>query len=94
MICKRCPEGRRYAAGSTICRFYGMILRDDHECTLERGKKHERDKNYRLNGYEGPAVRENSGWFAGGVPELLSESGERGGLYEMEEGREEDWSSV
>ena len=36
MICKRCPEGRTYATGSTFCRFYGMIIRNDHECKLER----------------------------------------------------------
>lgn len=88
MKCKRCPEGRRYAAGSTICRFYGMIIRDDHECTLERGKQHEQHGYYRHEGYDGAEIRENGGWFAGGLPELLSESGERGGVSEMEEGRE------
>ena len=89
MICKRCPEGRKYAEGSVICRFYGMIIRDSHECTLERGKKHERDNNYRHEGYDGPTVRENGSWFAGGVPEVLGESGERNGISEMEGGKEE-----
>lgn len=84
MICKRCPEGRRYANGSTICRFYGMIIRDDHECTLQRGQEHERNNNYRLEGYAGPAVRENGGWFAGSGEEILPRSGEREGLYGVE----------
>ncbi len=84
MKCKRCPEGRRYAAGSTICRFYGMIIRDDHECTLQRGQEHERNNNYRLEGYAGPAVRENGGWFAGRGEEFLPGSGEREGLYGVE----------
>ena len=92
MICKRCPEGRTYATGSTFCRFYGMIIRNDHQCTLERGKTHEQNGNYRLAGYEGPRIRENGGWFAGGGEDVLSGPGEREGLPGMEEdaeGREE-----
>ena len=84
MICRRCPEGRRYATGSTVCRFYGMILRDDHECTLERGKAHERNNNYRHEGYDGPKVRENGGWFAGSGQEFLPGPGEREGLFGVE----------
>ena len=92
MICKRCPEGRTYATGSTFCRFYGMIIRNDHECKLERGKTHEQNGNYRLAGYDGPTVRDNGGWFAGGLPEVLQGSEERDGISGMEEdaeGREE-----
>lgn len=89
MTCRRCPEGRRFANGSTFCRFYGMMLRDDHECTRERGKEHERNGYFRHEGYDGPRVRENGGWFAGGVPELLGEAGGGGGIPEMEEGRGE-----
>ena len=92
MICKRCPEGRTYATGSTFCRFYGMIIRNDNECTLNRGKTHEQNGNYRLAGYDGPKVRENGGWFAGGGEDVLSGPGERESLPGMEEdaeGREE-----
>ena len=92
MKCKRCPEGRRFAAGCTFCRWYGMILPDEHECRQERGRIHERNNNYRHEGYDGPKVRENGGWFAGGLPEVLPGSEERGGLSGMEEdaeGREE-----
>lgn len=87
MICKRCPEGRKYAEGSVICRFYGMIIRDSHECTLERGKKHERNNNYRHEGYNGPTVRENGGYFAGGVPEWL-DAGSGSGIPKGEEAEE------
>ena len=42
MICGRCPEGRRFAQGSTFCVLYGIIISDKHECTLEGGKRHDR----------------------------------------------------
>lgn len=35
MICRNCPEGRRFARGSVECRRYGMIIREDHEGTRE-----------------------------------------------------------
>ena len=35
MICRNCPEGRRFARGSVECRPYGMIIREDHEGTRE-----------------------------------------------------------
>ncbi len=35
MICRNCPEGRRYARGSVECLPYGMIIREDHEGTRE-----------------------------------------------------------
>ena len=88
MKCKRCPEGRRFASGCTFCRWYGMILPDEHECRQERGKEHERNGNYRLEGYDGPKVRDNGGWFAGGRPDVLSEPGEREGLPGVDEAEE------
>ena len=87
MICGRCPDGRRFARGCTYCRFYGMILPDSHECRQERGKYHERNNHYRLEGYDGPEVQHNGGWFAGGGEEILPGSEEREGFYGME-GRE------
>lgn len=42
MTCGKCPEGRRYAEGSTYCVLYGMIIRDEHECTREGGQRHDR----------------------------------------------------
>ncbi len=85
MKCKRCPEGRRFAEGCTFCRWYGMILPDEHECRQERGKYHERNNHYRHEGYDGPRLRENGGYFAGSVPDVLPEPGEREGLPGMEE---------
>lgn len=85
MICARCPEGRTFANGSTFCRFYGIIIREDHQCRQERGKEHERNNNFRHKGYHGPRVRENGGWFAGSGEELLPGPGEREGIPEMEE---------
>lgn len=85
MICGRCPDGRRFAQGCTYCRFYGMILPDSHECRQERGKQHERNNSYRLEGYDGPEVQHNGGWFAGSGEEILPGSGERGGIPEMDQ---------
>lgn len=88
MICGRCPEGRRFAQGCTYCRFYGMILPDSHECRQERGKHHERNNHYRLEGYDGPEVQHNGGWFAGSGEGVLSGHGERERIPEMEEDEE------
>ena len=88
MTCRRCPEGRRFASGMTYCRFYGIIIRDDHDCRLEKGLEHERNGYFRHEGYDGPRVRENGGWFAGGVPEGL-DAGDGSGIPESEEGRAE-----
>ena len=35
MKCGKCPSGKQYAKGSTYCRLYGMIIRDDHEGTMK-----------------------------------------------------------
>lgn len=44
MICKECPEARRFGDDGIYCLQYGMILREGHECTLETGKRHEKEK--------------------------------------------------
>ena len=41
MKCRECAEGRRYAEGSVWCVQYGMIIREDHECTREGGRLRE-----------------------------------------------------
>lgn len=41
MKCRNCPEGRRFAEGSTYCVLYGMIIRDEHECKREGGRRHD-----------------------------------------------------
>ena len=52
MICGRCPEGRRFAEGSTYCILYGIIIDHRHECTLEGGKRHDGSADQR-EGREG-----------------------------------------
>ncbi len=41
MTCGKCPAGRRYGAGGIWCRQYGMIIREEHECTREGWKEYE-----------------------------------------------------
>ena len=41
MKCGRCPEARRFAEGSMFCMPYGMIIREEHICRFERGKRHD-----------------------------------------------------
>ena len=60
MICRNCPEGRRFAAGSRECLLYGIIIREDHECTREGGKRHDRDEDH------GSEQRESAGLFDDG----------------------------
>ena len=66
MICKDCPEGRRFAEGSVYCILYGMIIRETHICTRDGGNRHEGESNHGGDG-------------VGAVPEmpgLLRGSGE------------------
>ena len=42
MICKECPAGKKHISGSIYCIEYGIIIREDHECTLE-GLKDQRE---------------------------------------------------
>ena len=39
MRCRECAEARQYMRGSVWCVQYGIILREDHECTREGGKR-------------------------------------------------------
>ena len=43
MICKNCPEGRRYAEGSRYCVLYGIYIGENHECSRKGGQMHEND---------------------------------------------------
>ena len=54
MICKNCPEGRRFARGSIECLLYGIIINENHKCTREGGKRHDRDES------DGQTVREEA----------------------------------
>ena len=63
MICKNCPEGRRFAAGSIECPLYGIIIREDHEGTREGCKQHDRDEDYGGEQREGAGLYDD-GWAA------------------------------
>ena len=70
MICGRCPEGRRFATGSTYCVLYGIIISDTHKCTLEGGKRHDSDgaaDHGEVVGEEAELQKDGSG-IAGTVP--------------------------
>ena len=41
MKCRECAEGKQYAEGSVWCIKYGIIIREDHECTREGGRLRE-----------------------------------------------------
>lgn len=45
MICKNCPEGRRFTEDSVNCILYGMIINANHECRLEGGERHDGDQD-------------------------------------------------
>ena len=47
MRCGKCPEGRRFNNTGIYCTHYGIIMSDRHECTLERGKEHDRTDDLR-----------------------------------------------
>lgn len=47
MKCRDCMEGKRFAEGAVNCLMYGMIIREDHECTREGWKKRGEDDGQR-----------------------------------------------
>ena len=50
MICKKCGNAKPFAEGAVICVHYGMIIREDHECTREGWKHESRDDGQRREG--------------------------------------------
>ena len=45
MKCRDCPEGKRMTVRKVMCIPYGMIISAEHECTLEGGRRHDRDQD-------------------------------------------------
>ena len=39
MKCKECAEARRFSTEAVFCVQYGMILSNEHECTLPGAKE-------------------------------------------------------
>ena len=89
MICRNCPEGRRFMAGSIFCNQYGMIIREKHECTRLGGLRHDRDGDQREDGGGTAEIQEDSCGAAGAVQGVLQGSEERAGLFGMES--REEW---
>ena len=90
MTCGKCPEGRRFAAGSVYCLLYGMIIRETHKCTRDGGNRHESDGDHSTDGEREAELQEDSCGAAECVPVVLSGSGERAGIPGMEKTKE--WS--
>lgn len=59
MKCMDCHQGRKFAEGSVYCRIYGMIIREDHECTRDGWKIH--DEEEREQGNDKEAVLDGDG---------------------------------
>ena len=55
MKCGACPDGRRFGGDGIYCTYYGIIINEKHECTLERGKRHDRAAHH------GEDIREETG---------------------------------
>ena len=71
MKCRECAYAKRYAEETVLCRLYGMIIREDHEC---RGKGVERvggDEIYDPAGEGEAGLQEDGGGAAGEVPGVL-----------------------
>lgn len=88
MTCGKCPEGRRFAAGSVFCLLYGMIIRETHKCTRDGGNRHDRDGDHSTDGEGKAELQEDSCGADGSVPVVLSGSGEREGLSGVEKAKE------
>lgn len=84
MRCGRCPEGRRFAKGSTFCLMYGMIISDEHEGKL-KGCEGDEDNSRDSQGRTG--LQQDGGNAAGSLQGVLQQTGERASIF----GLEEDW---
>jgi len=58
MNCGKCPEGRRFNQTGIYCVYYGIIMNEKHECTLERGLRHERDADNSEEQRTGAEIRQ------------------------------------
>ena len=86
MICKLCPEGRRFAGGSVYCLLYGIVIREDHECCREGGKRHDGEFAGELrDGENGAGLSEDSGHAAERMPDVFQRAGERADIFGLEE---------
>ena len=71
MKCRDCAEGRRFSAGAVNCLLYGMIIRENHECTRKGWKRRDEGEGQRGEGEGETEIRGTGGGAAEGVPEIL-----------------------
>ena len=79
MICRFCPAAKRIKRNEhrcVVCIPYGMILKDDHECTREGWKGYVRADDHGDGFGEETGIQEDSGGAAEEVPGILPEPGE------------------
>lgn len=51
-------------SGSVHCLLYGMIIREEHECTLEGGKRHDGDEDLSGAGDDKAGLQKDGGGAA------------------------------
>lgn len=73
MKCKECAEGKKHSAASVFCIQYGIVMRADHECTLEgaRIREYERDADHFGDGVQQDQLLEDFWPDIDSMPELL-----------------------
>ena len=79
MICKDCQAGKRFLRNGhkcVNCLLYGIIVRDDHECTRDGWKRFKRPDGNGHRFREETEFQEDGADAAETVPGILSESGE------------------
>ena len=73
MKCRECAEGKKHSAASVFCIQYGIVMRSDHECTLEgaRIREYERDADHFGDGAQQDQLLEDFWPDIDSMPELL-----------------------
>ena len=51
-------------SGSVYCHLYGIIIREEHECTREGGRQRDRSADHSQGGEDGTEVQTDSGGTA------------------------------
>lgn len=59
MRCKDCAEGKPIGGNGVLCIQYGIIIGEDHECTLKGGRPREEDDDHGEHGEGESAEAEN-----------------------------------
>ena len=79
MICRFCPVGKRIRRSGqrwVRCILYGIVVKEDHECTREGWKDVERDEKHGAEFGGEAELPEDGGDVAEFMPGILPGSGE------------------